>query len=186
MNKNGKSDRLETIRVKAAILNYFHFTKKIDYICCEFNYGAADILAVSGYGIFEVEVKVSVADLKRENKKYKHKLYTHCAAIEKPSTGHPCRYFSFAVPEFIKDEAITFCKIYFPFAGLYVLGDNFSKFQPNIKTMIKSKPLKPYFYGQQNLEQLKLRIGHGMGNNLANTYYELFESKKELLPLRLI
>jgi len=186
MNKNGKSDKLETIRVKAAILNFLHFKKKFDYICCEFNYGAADILAVSGYGIFEVEVKVSVADLKRENKKYKHKLYTHCAAIEKPSTGHPCRYFSFAVPEFIKDEAITFCKIYFPFAGLYVLGDNFSKFQPNIKTMIKSKPLKPYFYGQQNLEQLKLRIGHGMGNNLANTYYELFESKKELLPLRLI
>jgi hypothetical protein len=186
MNSKGKSDRLETLRVKAAVLGYFHFKKKFDYVCCEFNYGAADVLAVSGYGIFEVEVKVSVADLKRENKKYKHKCHEVHPAAEKPSIEHPCRYFSFAVPKAIEGEAFSFCKTYFPSAGLLILGDDFSKFAPNISTKIKAHPLKPYFYGHRDLEQLKLWIGHGMGNNLVNAYYELFDAKKALLPLRLI
>ena len=186
MNSKGKSDKLETLRVKAAILNYLHFKKKFDLVCCEFNYGAADVLAVSGYGIFEVEVKVSIADMQRENKKYKHKLLVQHPAIEKPSTEHPCRYFSFAVPEAIESEATVFCKTFFPFAGLYVLGDTFAKFTPAIKTKIKAQPLKPHFYGHRDLEQLKLWIGHGMANNLVNNYYELFDAKKALLPLRLI
>jgi len=186
MNRKGKSDKLETLRVKAAILNYLHFKKKIDLICCEFNYGAADVLAVSGYGIFEVEVKVSIADMQRENKKYKHKLLVQHPAIEKPSTEHPCRYFSFAVPEAIEDPATIFCKTHFPFAGLYVLGDQFAKFTPCIKTKLKAQPLKPYFYGHRDMDQLKLWIRHGMSNNLVNAYYELFDAKKALLPLRLI
>jgi hypothetical protein len=187
MNKKGSSDKLETLRVKAAMLAYFHFRKRFDLVCCEFDYGSADILAVSGYGIFEVEVKVSIADMRREIKKFKHNLYSHHPAIEKPSKDHPCRYFSFAVPEVMKDEAFVFCKSHFPLAGLYVLKtDGFSKFVPGIDSKIKAQPLKPYFYGNRDLEELKLSMVHGMGNNLVNAYYGLFDSKKALLPLKLI
>lgn len=178
-----KHDKLETIRLKAALVSYFRFQKKHDIVCTEFSYGKADVLSIcnNGKAIFEVEVKVSFSDLKRESKKYKHRRDSLSFTDSKP-----CRYFYLAVPEFLKEQAKEICKQNFPNAGLYILrdGDFFSYGASGISTVIKAKPtFLPYTYRYKNLKEEAIR---GMANNLAKIYSDLVEAKKRLIPLKLI
>lgn len=185
MNSKGKSDKLETLRVKAALFSYFHFYKGFDIVCNEFCYGSSDVLAIQANAIFEVEVKVSVGDLRREKDKYKHK-YCEQKLLEEGRT--PWRFFYFAVPYGIKNEAYAFVKEQFPLSGLLVLNDgDFSSYgATGIDTKIKAQKLTPYYFGCKNYEHLKTKALHGMATSLSKTYYDLYFAKKALLPLRLI
>jgi hypothetical protein len=176
------SDRLETLKVKAALISYFRFYKNHDIICTEFSYGKADVLSISnnGKGIYEVEVKVSLSDLKREPKKYKHKR----DSLE-VTNSKPCRYFYLAIPKFLEEQAKEILKQNFPNAGLYVLRDgDFSSYGASgISTVIKAQPtFLPHNYRYGNLEKEAIR---GMANNLAKVYSDLVEAKRKLIPLRL-
>lgn len=170
------SDKLETLKIKAALVSYFRFKKGHSIVCTEFNYGSADVLSISDneQEIYEVEVKVSLSDLKREPSKGKHKRHPQHLAYSKP-----CMFFSLAVPEALEAQAKEICKQYFPYAGLFVVRDgNYSSYgTPGVITIIKAQPLIPHLS-----KDLREKIIRGMANNLAKLYYDLIEAKKKPIP----
>ncbi len=59
--------------IKASVLSYLHFERNCPIIALEAFFGDMDVAAVTKAGyLIEVEVKMTLADLKRELKKDKH------------------------------------------------------------------------------------------------------------------
>jgi hypothetical protein len=136
---------------------------------------------LNGQEIYEVEVKVSLSDLKREPMKVKHKI------TEVQTCFKPCKYFYLAVPEYLKEQALEICKKNFPNAGLYILRDGHysgSYGASGVDTIIQAKPITiPNLHKYQDLQDRAIR---GMANNLAKLYSDLVEAKKQLTPLKLV
>jgi len=113
-------------QVKAVAASYWRYVRQCPVIALEVNaklspYSGeerADVLAVNkDRFLIETEVKVTLADLKRDAKKAKHRAFrdnlpTKCVA----------RYFYFAVPRDIANKASLICDDLYPYAG--VLGAN--------------------------------------------------------------
>ena len=111
--------------IKAVIASYWRYVRQCPVIALEVNsslesYSSgeekADVLAVDkNRYLIETEVKVTLADLRRDAKKSKHRDFQNnrlCVA----------RYFYFAVPKDIANEAVVVCDQFYSYAG--VLGTN--------------------------------------------------------------
>jgi len=111
--------------IKAVIASYWRYIRQCPVIALEVSSNLssyadeerADVLAVDkNRFLIETEVKVTLADLKRDVKKTKHRGFreglSRCVA----------RHFYFAVPEDIANEACRICTDLYPYAG--VLGTN--------------------------------------------------------------
>ena len=98
--------------IKAVIASYWRYIRQCPVIALEVSYNLssyaseerADVLAVDkNRFLIETEVKVTLADLKRDVKKTKHRGFreglSRCVA----------RHFYFAVPEDIANEASLIC-----------------------------------------------------------------------------
>ena len=175
------SDRIETLKVKAALVAYFRFKKLHNIVCCEFSYGSSDVMSISRNGkyIYECEVKVSNSDMHREIKKYKHIFKLQ------PATSWPWRYFYFAVPEYLATKADTFVRENFPLAGLYMINEgNFSAYDPiGVKTVIKAKPVN--IGNLVHHKDLKEDAIKGMANNIVSVYGKLVDAERKLLPIKM-
>lgn len=113
-------------QLKAVIASYWRYVRQCPVIALEVSSNLssysgdemADVLAVDkNRFLIETEVKVTLADLRRDAKKSKHwafrdNLPTRCVA----------RYFYFAVPRDIANKASLICADLYPYAG--VLGTN--------------------------------------------------------------
>ena len=111
--------------LKAVIASYWRYVRQCPVIALEVssNLSAyadeerADVLAVNkNRFLIETEVKVTLADLRRDAKKLKHRDFRE---------GWPrsvARYFYFAVPMDIANEAMVICDNLYPYAG--ILGVN--------------------------------------------------------------
>ncbi len=110
-------------QVKAVVASYWRYVKQCPVIALEVNANlgpysgeeTADVLAVNkNRFLIETEVKVTLADLRRDAKKRKHWDFREglgrCVA----------RYFYFAVPRGIANDAKLVCDDAYPYAG--VLG----------------------------------------------------------------
>jgi hypothetical protein len=111
-------------QIKAVIASYWRYVRQCPVIALEVSHNLsayadeerADVLAVDkNRFLIETEVKVCLADLRRDGKKEKH-----CNFRE----GLDCiaRYFYFAVPKDIANDARLICDNLYRYAG--VLGTN--------------------------------------------------------------
>ena len=106
--------------VKAMVAGYYRYKKQCPVIAFEasdwarFRAGEpADVLAVTeSRMLYEIEVKVSLSDLKGDKKKRKHYHFLN-------NTGYiPVYQFYYAVPEELVNKALAICEEYYPYAGL--------------------------------------------------------------------
>lgn len=82
-----------------------------------------DLLAVDRKGfLLEVEIKVSISDLRADAKKEnKHGIYEDALDGQVATPPPPARFF-YAVPFDLKREAIPIIREFFPYSGLLVVG----------------------------------------------------------------
>lgn len=108
-------------QLKAIIASYWRYIRQCPVIAIEVSSNLssysgdemADVLAVGKERyLIETEVKITLADLRRDAKKSKHRAFrsnlTRCAA----------RYFYFAVPRGIANDAKLTCDELYPYAGI--------------------------------------------------------------------
>lgn len=111
-------------QLKAVIASYWRYIRQCPVIALEVSYNLstysdearADVLAVSkNRWLIETEVKITLADLRRDAKKSKHRDFRE----NRLCVTH---YFYFAVPRDIANDAKLICDDFYPYAG--VLGIN--------------------------------------------------------------
>ena len=110
-------------QIKAIVASYWRYIKQCPVIALEVNSNlssysgeeTADVLAVDkNRYLIETEVKVSLADLRRDIEKEKHRSFSQGSCV--------ARYFYFAVPQDLANVARLICDELYPYAG--VLGVN--------------------------------------------------------------
>ena len=110
--------------IKAMVAGYFRYKKQCSVIAFEASNKLlwatgepADILVVSeSRMLYEIEVKISLTDLRNDKKKNKHYLFRNrqnCLPVYK---------FYFAVPQELANAAIDIVKNYYPYAGLLAVS----------------------------------------------------------------
>lgn len=158
--------------MKTEALAWLRFGKKMPYVCTEGGYWNADCLGLSDDYAIEVEVKVSIADLKREfvTKTAKHFLYA--TAEERKETPAPAgtpNYFYFYVPKEIEEAALAIVKEKAPRAGLAVFEDVGSGWaQAGKKTSIAHRPVK--LHDKKPSPGFKEVVLRRMGSELVGRY----------------
>ena len=116
--------------IKAQVASYYRYIRQCPLVALEAPCrledstvsGLADILVIDKKRFLtEIEVKTSLADLKRDGKKRKHRRFL----AESASDDHrdylgpyPTHLFYFAVPEEIVEQALEICKEQYPYAGV--------------------------------------------------------------------
>lgn len=112
-------------QIKATIASYWRYVRQCPVVALEVSSNLssysggelADVLTVDkNRMLIETEVKVTLADLKRDARKAKHRSFRE--GLQRCIT----RYFYFAVPTDIANEAKLVCDDLFPYAG--ILGTN--------------------------------------------------------------
>jgi len=115
-------------QMKAAILKYWRYDRQYPLVALEVNSaldswndgGQADILVVTEERrLIETEVKLSIADLRRDRQKNKHELF-HRAFFHRHLVRYPTWHFYFAVPFTLANQVCLICDQLYPYAG--VLG----------------------------------------------------------------
>lgn len=67
-----------SLEAKIALLGYCRFARKMHYVATEVSMpgdSLADVVASDGNNLIEYEVKISMSDLRSDNKKHKHIIY---------------------------------------------------------------------------------------------------------------
>lgn len=118
-NKNANTAN----RVKALVMCYWRFHKNCSMVAPEAR--NADVLAINLSGmIIETEVKLTIADLKRDIRKYKHYSITHPLSPPWDEVEFPkCHYFYFATPPELQKKALPIINERYPYAGYLVVRD---------------------------------------------------------------
>lgn len=132
---------MDALELKAMMARYLRFERACPLLALECpsmlenswtTGGAADLLAVDKAGfLIEIEVKVSISDLKADRNKPKHNYYRKVMGYpynnkvrkfghvftEEPNF-YPTHLFYFAVTPEIANEAKLVCENLYPYAGL--------------------------------------------------------------------
>lgn len=109
--------------MKAALLKYWRYDRQYPLVALEVDSALedwletrADILAVSeGRHLTEIEVKLTIGDLRRDKQKQKHKEFQ-----AHDNHRYPTSSFYFAVPYELANQVCLICGQLYPYAG--VLG----------------------------------------------------------------
>jgi len=162
--------------IKTLLLCYWRFERGCEIVSTEFNYGASDVISVNlnEMSIYETEVKVSVADMKRECRKSKHR---------RTPTKRVTNYFYFAVPDVMKEAALSLCKEFFPYAGLLVVRDYEEYLKANEKPYVAppiSEVKRAQSFGLQPVDQKTIFwLARGMSNTLCSKAYQLMRLRRQ-------
>lgn len=121
--------------IKAALLNYLRFAKRVPYVATEVGRFSADVAAICKSTLTEYEVKVSLSDFKADFAKEKHQLF------EAQSTGQmklsprwsPHYFYFVTTPELV--EEIGSRLITKPLYGLMVATP--VKYQGQLREAVK-------------------------------------------------
>ena len=106
-------------QIKAVIASYWRYVRQCPVIALEVNSNLsgysgeemADVLVVDkNRYLIETEVKVTLADLKRDVRKKKHRHFREGRGIT--------RHFYFAVPKGMANDAKLMCDDFYPYAGV--------------------------------------------------------------------
>jgi hypothetical protein len=148
----------DAMDIKTLLLQYFRFNRGCNLVSYEYKYGHIDVIAcnIKQQIAYEIEIKISINDLKNELKKHKYALDTHeLLKVE----GN---YFYFAVPEPIKLKAKEIIEAKFPHAGLLCVHN----YIPLLEKY--NKPYAPYYYVTEIIEPKKVS-GRILTQNFLNS-----------------
>lgn len=116
---------MDVNEIKAIVASYWRYQRQCPMVAFEANNslwscndgGQADVLVVTPrLELLEVEVKMNLADLRRDRRKVKHRwLVDHSPLC-------PLHYFYFAVPLEMKEAAAAICRDRYSYAGLITVG----------------------------------------------------------------
>ena len=160
------------------------------------NGGAADLLAVdNARQVIEVEIKVSLSDLRADRKKEKHEYFrklqgmpykkrkqwrfTNSEKILEP-LEYPTHLFYYAFPEEIVNKATIICDDLFPYAGILypsvsIYGSGAYRIRREfVAVKKKAKPLHP---GRISLKQITILTKHQSGT-LVRLLDEMYNWKQ--------
>lgn len=169
--------------MKILLMCYWRFVRGCPVVATEFDYGYADVIALSRRGriIHETEVKVSITDMKADLRKPKH--HHQQDLFGKAVKQMWANYFYFAVPGNIREEALKVCQELFPYAGLIVVGSYDSYLEKNARPYtpppieVIKKP--QYLHAEEMDEERLFKLIKGMSNNLCCKAYELIRLKRK-------
>jgi len=115
---------IETEMIAASAMCWMRFGKQFIMVGREVGYFSADVLGCKDKEIMEVEIKVSISDLKNEksNKKHKHGVYAGTENTKYYKSCIPHKFF-IAVPVRLQEETIKFVTELNPNYGVMVLTD---------------------------------------------------------------
>lgn len=111
--------------IKASVAAHWRYGHQYPLVALEANCrleafsdgGQADVLAVSKDGyLTEVEVKMTIADFRRDRNKMKHRNF------KDNLVSYPTHLFYFAVPKELANKVKLLCDQLYPYAG--VIGSN--------------------------------------------------------------
>lgn len=175
--------------LKILVMSYWRFTRNCPIVASEYNYGDADVLAVTNAGMtIETEVKISLADLKRDGSKTKHIAMQRELGL---SQGQPSEYpfykaatrthyFYFAVPERLKEKAKKIVSEMYPYAGLLIVKpinpSRNPRYSPPVYSEIKARQFrsKPKLTYEETMEVIR-----GMSTSLCRLGVELILKELE-------
>ncbi len=121
--------------IKASVATHFRY-KYQNYIIA-FEADNADVLLVDKDNFLtEIEVKVTMGDLRRDKAKRKHFWYNN----GEPIFHLPRLRFYFAVPKDMANKAVLLCEQHYPYAG--VIGSD-GKGGDDVELYRKAKHLNP-------------------------------------------
>lgn len=144
--------------IKAAVASYWRYTRQCPLVAFECNarlkpWGGelADVVVVNeGKQLLIVEVKISLADFRKDKRKSQH------AHFSKDTGILPVTYFYFAVPKELANKVAYICDDIYPYAGvLSWSNDNSSEFDV-VEVFKHPKTLHPkaLYVGQLTEEQI--------------------------------
>ena len=149
--------------MKIATLVYWRYSKHhmMGGIECK----NADVLTVNrSFMLTESEIKISIADMRREVKTKRYKHLRMNGGL--PSLCPVAHYFYFVVPEALKDKALSVCDDIYPYAGLLIFKEgDVSIYSPsNIICMRQSKR-----FNRKKVEGKELlQVGYGISNTATS------------------
>ena len=117
--------KVTAAEIKASVAAYWRYIRQYPFVALEASCrleafadgGQADVLVISkSRYLIEVEVKLSIADLRRDREKLKHRNFRDGLV------QYPTRLFYFAVPKEIANKVAVLCANLYPYAG--VIGSN--------------------------------------------------------------
>ena len=105
-------------KIKTSLLRYWRNRNYIASLEVDTSYGdVEDVMAVKDDHIVVVEVKVSLADLKVDSKKRKHKK------IANSSVRNMANHYYFCVPLDLRDKALSYVEKHYPSFGLMIYNE---------------------------------------------------------------
>jgi hypothetical protein len=175
-----------TNRIQAALLNYYTFERQAKLVCTELYTtlnSIGDIVVLTKDNmIIEVEIKISVQDLKNEllkgretydwdenNNKANHKIINKHSLMNNNVYTSPNKYY-FCVPKSILEETIKFATKLNPKYGVLCFNEDTKR----IMKCISVKKKAYYLHKEDNLEKYKNRIIDRLCNDLTKKYRLLY------------
>ena len=139
--------------IKAYVAGHFRYEKQCDLICFEaaVNFGElSDVLVVTdARRLYEIEVKISISDLKHDADKQKHQLFKNGISSRdiyegrfSPHTlvvNQPVNRFYFAVPKEIWVPAEEIIERMYPYAGLLSVNGGYVDHKRQAKAIHNNK-----------------------------------------------
>jgi hypothetical protein len=169
--------------LKWLVMMYWRFQRQYWLVAHEYSYGDADVLSASkNMGVIcETEVKVSIADLKRELQKSKHRSDAFGKRFLRTKYVD---YFYFAMPLALVNKAIPICDNFFPYAGILSVGsyeeflkDKRSKYLARSPVKCVKDPVKQFKDGPISESEFN-RIARGMSNNYCALAFDYMRMKR--------
>jgi len=144
---------LNAEEIKAYVAGHFRYEKQCDLICFEaaVNFGElSDVLVVTdARRLYEIEVKVSIPDLKRDMEKKKHSVFRNGSSNYEVGVGYfppgtfiskqPVNRFYFAVPKEIWVPAEEIIENLYPYAGLLAVNGGYVDHKRQAKLIHNNK-----------------------------------------------
>jgi len=123
-------------QIKAAVASYYRYERQCPVVAFETNSQLegwagelADVLVLDkNRQLIEIEVKLSISDLKRDVKKLKHQAFRNTVKSNTMIRRMPTHLFYFAVPQEIANKAKPICDEFFPYAGIMAVNGLYSNY----------------------------------------------------------
>lgn len=165
--------QIETEMIAASVMCWMRYAKQFDMVGREVGLFSADVLGYSGKEIVEVEIKVSLSDLKNErtNKKHKHEVYAGTKPTKHYDRDIPHRFY-IAVSEQLKEETIKFVTELNPSYGVLVLEGTPLKDIPEWESWKRLKMVKrtKALHDRQPTEAFKTAFAKRMSSDLCRMH----------------
>ncbi len=171
--------KMSSLDMKSWLLSYLRYGRQFPIVATEFGDGRADVIGVRSRYLWEIEVKISISDLRaEENKQKKHERFLAAEYYSNRFNRLLPNDFSFAVPVEISAKAKEIIEEEFPYAGLLEVGVNCT----NWGVMVLKKPQRLH---TKRLTARNLGyIVRGQSASLACAYRRITEMRRAVESLR--